>query len=218
MTEQDMMLYGATALAFLVIGGIGLALTGDNTSSAARKRAKSIGAGDRGGNSRSRKGGDDTSARRKETQKMLAKLREQDEQRKKSLVPQDVKGKIEQAGLSISPATFWIISILVGLTLAFLAFISGAEGVVAWGYNLKSRPVVIAMAGLTGLFGVIILVDVVPMHTQLSCELLTFLSYNLNDFGDPVIFFIVFIIAAVLLTGSFYPHNDEVSGISINLG
>jgi len=152
MTQQDMILYGVAALAFLTIGGLGLAFTGGSSNGAARKRAKSIGAGDRV-TGRPRKGTDDNSVRRKETQKMLAKLREQDEQRKKSLVPQDIKGKIDQAGLSITPATFWIISVVIGVVLAVLAFISEAEGVVAWGYNLKSRPVVIAMAGLTGLLG-----------------------------------------------------------------
>ncbi len=152
MTEQDMMLYGVAALAFLTIGGLGLAFTGGNSNSAARKRAKSIGAGDRPA-SQGRTGNDETSARRKETQKMLSKLREQDEQRKKSLVPQNIKAKIDQAGLSITPATFWMISVFVGALFALLAFLSGAEGVVAWGYDLKSRPVVIAMAGLTGLLG-----------------------------------------------------------------
>jgi tight adherence protein B len=152
MTQQDMILYGVAALAFLTIGGLGLAFTGGSSNGAARKRAKSIGAGDVT-SGRPRKGNDDNSARRKETQKMLAKLREQDQQRKKSLVPQDIKGKIDQAGLSITPATFWIISGVVGAVFAALAFISGAEGVVAWGMELKSRPVVIAMAGLTGLFG-----------------------------------------------------------------
>ena len=152
MTEQDMILYGVAALAFLTIGGLGLAFTGGNSSSSARKRAKSIGAGDRM-NGQARKGDAENSARRKETQKMLTKLREQDEQRKKTLVPQNIKSKIEQAGLSITPTTFWVISAFVGLTLAVLAFLSGAEGVVAWGYNLKSRPVVIAMAGLTGFLG-----------------------------------------------------------------
>ncbi|MEO9968740.1 MAG: type II secretion system F family protein [Hyphomonadaceae bacterium] len=152
MTQQEMMLYGAAAMAFLFIGGLGLALTTDDSNQAARKRAKSIGAGERssGGN---RKANDDNSARRKETQKMLAKLREQDQQRKKSLVPQNVQGKIEQAGLTISPSTFWIISAVVGAVLALLAFISGAEGVVAWGMELKSRPVVVTMAGLTGFLG-----------------------------------------------------------------
>ncbi len=152
MTQQEIIIYGVAALAFLTIGGIGLALTSGDTNSAARKRAKSIGSGDRG-SSRAGKG-DDTSARRKETQKMLDKLREQDEERKKSLVPQNIKAKIDQAGLSISPTVFWIISIIVGGVLATLAFLSGADGVVAWGYNLKSRPVVIAMAGFTGLLGI----------------------------------------------------------------
>lgn len=152
MTQQEMMLYGIAALAFLTVGGLGLAFTSGGSNEAARKRAKSISSGVSGG-SNARKGNDDNSTRRKETQKMLVKLREQDSQRKKSLVPQDIKGKIEQAGLTISPSVFWIISAVVGVSLAGLAFVSGAEGVVAWGMELKSRPVVITMAGLTGFFG-----------------------------------------------------------------
>ena len=153
MTEQEMMLYGGAALAFLAIGGLGIALTSGDSNQSARRRAKSIGAGDNSGSS-GRKGHDENSVRRKETQKMLTKLREQDVARKKSLVPQDIKGKLEQAGLSISPATFWVISAVVGTVLAFLAFLSGAEGVVAWGMELKSKPVVITMAGLTGFLGI----------------------------------------------------------------
>ena len=153
MTEQEMMLYGIAALAFLAVGGLGIALTSGDSNQAARKRAKSIGSGDNSG-SGGRKGHDENSARRKETQKMLSKLREQDEARKKSLVPQDIKAKLEQAGLTITPATFWVISAVVGVVFALLAFLSGAEGVVAWGMELKSKPVVITMAGLTGFLGV----------------------------------------------------------------
>lgn len=153
MTQQEMMLYGAAAMAFLFVGGLGLAFTTGGSSQAARKRAKSIGSGERSGGGSLRKANDDNSARRKETQKMLTKLREQDQQRNKSLVPQNIKGKIEQAGLSITPSTFWLVSAVVGILLAFLAFISGAEGVVAWGMELKSRPVIITMAGLTGFLG-----------------------------------------------------------------
>lgn len=152
MTQNDMMIYGIAGLAFIAVVGIGLAFAGGGDQQAARKRAKAVGQGTRatGGG---RKAAEENTQRRKETQRMLTKLREDDAQRKKSLVPQDIKAKIEQAGLDFSPTVFWIGSGVLGIVFALLAFISGAEGLVAFGMELKSRPVVIVAAGLAGAFG-----------------------------------------------------------------
>lgn len=150
MTQTDMMIYGIAALAFVAIVGIGLALTsGDGNP--AKKRTKMIAQGQKSGND-PRKGADDNSQRRKETQRMLTKLRE-DGANRKSMVPTDIKTKIEQAGLSITPITFWIISAVTGIVMASLAFVSGAEGITAFGIEFKSKIVVILGAGIGGFLG-----------------------------------------------------------------
>ena len=152
MTQSEMMLYGVAGLSFIAIVGIGLVLAGDDTQNATKKRAKLVGQGQATG-TKARAGADESSQRRKETQKMLTKLREDGATKRKSLVPQDIKTKLEQAGLTMSPLMFWIISAILGLLLAGGAYASGAEGVQGFGYNLKSRPVVIVGAGLGGFLG-----------------------------------------------------------------
>lgn len=153
MTDTDMMVYGIAALAFIAIVGIGFAFSGDEAKGAARKRAKAVGQGQKGV-SGGRKVMDEATQRRKETQRMLTKLREDDAKRKTNLMPQDISAKIKQAGLSFSPAVFWIGSFALGVGLAFLAYASGAEGLVAFGMEFKSRPAIIAMAGIAGFLGI----------------------------------------------------------------
>ena len=85
---------------------------------------------------------------------MLAKLRQEDTQRRKSLVPQDIKAKLEQAGLSMAPSAFWILSAILGVVLAGLVFMSGADGLVINGIELKSQIVVVAAAGVVGFLGI----------------------------------------------------------------
>ena len=154
MSQTDLMIYGMAALAFIAIIGIGFVLTDDNSTGNAKKRAKLVGQGQ--GTSVSTKGAktqDASSQRRKETQKMLSKLREDDAKRRKSLVPQDIKTKLEQAGLTASPVMFYIVSLVLGVLFAAGAYASGAEGVTGFGYDFKSRPVVIIGAGLGGFIG-----------------------------------------------------------------
>lgn len=155
MTEQDMMTYGVAALAFVAVVALGFAFAGGGGSQAARKRAKLVASGSSGKSGRGRnKAEDETTARRRETQKMLAKLRQDDAQRRKSLVPQDIKAKIEQAGLTMSPTGFWIMSLAMGITFGGLTFMSGADGLVIKGIELKSQAVVVSGATIAGLFGV----------------------------------------------------------------
>lgn len=153
MTQAELMMYGAPALAVVAVVVIGLLLTGDSAEDSARKRAKLVGEGNRAG-ATPRKGNDENAQRRKETQRMLTKLREDDAKRKSHLVPQDIKSKIEQAGLTMSPATFWIGSLVLGIVLAGLAYLSEAEGIVAFGMNLKSRLAIVIAAGVAGFLGV----------------------------------------------------------------
>lgn len=149
MSQTDLMIYGIAALAFIAIVGLGFVFTDNGSQGNARKRAKQVGQGI-SGSSKAGKSTDELSQRRKETQKMLTKLREDDAKRRKSIVAQDIKTKIEQAGLTLSPFAFYIVSIILGVAFAAGAYVSGAEGIQGFGYNLKSRPMVIAGAGLAG--------------------------------------------------------------------
>ena len=153
MTQTDMMIYGIAALAFIAFVGIAFALTGNN-GGVAKKRTKMIAQGQKTNAGNSRKGGDETSQRRKETQRMLTKLRDDGAARRKnSLIPTDIKTKIDQAGLTISPAVFWILAAITGVVMATLAYMSGAEGITAFGIAFKSKVVVIIGAGIGGFLG-----------------------------------------------------------------
>ena len=149
----NLMILLVGGLAFLAMAGIGFALTGSG-SDAATKRARQIKDGKKG---RGRGGAepDANTQRRRQTQQMLKKLRQQDEARRKSLMPQDIRAKLAQAGLSIKPEMFWVGSAVLGVMFAALAFMSGAEGPppVA-GIEIKSRPAMIAAAGFAGFLGV----------------------------------------------------------------
>ena len=152
MSQTDLMIYAMAGLAFLAIVGIGFAFTGDNSQGHAKKRAKMVGQGQKGVQARKVK--DENNMRRKETQRMLSKLREDDAQRRQTLVPTDIKSKLEQAGLEVGVTAFWIGSAVFGVVLAFLTFSSGAEGITAFGIAFKSRTVVTIAAGLIGFLGV----------------------------------------------------------------
>lgn len=153
MAQSELMIYAISALAFIAIVGLGFVLTGDDQQGAIKKRTKMVAQGQKAA-AAGRKTVDDNSQRRKETQRMLVKLREDDAKRRKNIMPQDIKTKIGQAGLNISPSVFWILSVLLGAALAMGAFLSGAEGVAAFDINLKSRPAVIVFAGLAGFLGI----------------------------------------------------------------
>jgi tight adherence protein B len=145
----DMMIYIIAGLAFVVIAGVGLALAGDGGGNVA-KRAKQVAAGtDR----KATAGRDVAGQRKRQTQQMLTTLREREEQRRKSLLPKDMKSKIAQAGLTIDVNVFYAFSAVLGLGCAVLAFLSGADGVTVQGITLKSRAVVVILAGFVGAVG-----------------------------------------------------------------
>lgn len=150
----DTIIYIIGGLAFLVIAGIGIALTGDQSAEKASKRAKQFAAGTTARRKIGEKGDDNNNARRKQTQQMLKKLREQDEQRRKSLVANDIQGKLNQAGLEITPTVFWIMSAVCAVVGAGLMFISGAEGPPPIiGPEIKSRPAMIVLGAIIGGIG-----------------------------------------------------------------
>jgi tight adherence protein B len=145
----DMMVYVVAGLAFLVIAGVGLAFSGGGGVNVS-KRAKQVatGAGPKQGAKR-----DMASQRRRQTQQMLTTLREREEERRKSLLPKDMKTKLEQAGVNVDVNVFYLLSAVLGLGCAALTYLSGADGVTIQGIALKSRPVVIILAGLVGAVG-----------------------------------------------------------------
>ncbi len=150
--NNDMLIYGVAGLAFIAIAGVGLVLAGGSNDQAV-KRAKQISSNTAMSGKR-RKGRDEASQRRKQPQQMLEKLRQDDKKKRKSLVPQDLKARIEQAGLDIPVAAFWIFSAVLGIAFATFVFMSGADGVTVKGISLRSRPIVVIGAGISGFLGV----------------------------------------------------------------
>jgi tight adherence protein B len=145
-----MMIYAIAGLGFLAVVGVGFALAGGGTSDKVAQRAKAIARDDRGSGKKRK---DEINSRRRQTQAMLTTLRQQEEQRRKSLLPQDIKAKLERAGLAIDPTMFWILSALLGVGAAVLAWMSGADGIDINGISIKSRPVVVVLAGVVGALG-----------------------------------------------------------------
>ena len=148
-----LMIYGVAGLAFLALAGVGLAFAGgDGGSGKAASRAKQIAKGEtRAGGARAKK--DEGNQRRRQTQAMLEGLREREEKRRKSLMPKDTKARLQQAGLALDPNVWWIICGVLGVLFAGGAWMSGADGVTIKGITLKSRPLVVALAGLVGFIG-----------------------------------------------------------------
>lgn len=148
----DLLIYAVAGLAFLALAGAGLAFTG-NSGGVASKRARQI---KEGRKDKSRRGEpqDSNSQRRRQTQQMLKKLRQQDKARRKSLMAHDIKGKLAQAGLDIPVEMFWALSVTLGVLLAGVTFLSGAEGPPpVMGFEIKSRPAMVIAAGFAGCLG-----------------------------------------------------------------
>ena len=107
-------------LAFVAIGGVGIALTGKPQPEASQKRVKAV-AGSR--NQDRRKQAVETAAlkRRQSAQEALKELAANEKQSRKRRV--SVKGQLAQAGLTITPSVFWMISAGVGAVLAIAGLV-----------------------------------------------------------------------------------------------
>lgn len=150
--SSDLLVYVIGGLAFLALAGLGLVFTSGKSD--ASKRAKQIKDGKRGSGRGRAESVDINTQRKRQTQQMLKKLRQQDEARRKSLVPQDVKAKLLQAGVEMPVEIFWIGSAVLGVLFASLTFMSGAEGPPpVMGIEIKSRPAMVAAAGFAGFIG-----------------------------------------------------------------
>ncbi len=151
--DANMMMYAVAGLAFLAIAGVGLALTGGDADTA-RKRAKAISQGaNAAGKARGGKVLDDNARRRAKTQEMLTNLRKQDKARKRALTPRDISSKLQQAGLTIPVPAFWIGSLVMGLVLGGMIYMSGFEGLTIKGIELKNRYVLSGGAAFFGALG-----------------------------------------------------------------
>ncbi len=151
-SQQDLMIFGMAALAFLAVAGVGLAFAGGDAGEAAAKRARQIHSRDK---TTKRKGkAEPVNPRRRQTQQMLKNLREQNETRRKSIMPRDIASRLRQAGLDDVPVSaFWIVSAILGVVLAVLIYLSGADGMTVKGMELRSRPLAVAGAGFVGFMG-----------------------------------------------------------------
>jgi tight adherence protein B len=104
------------ALAFVVLGGLGFALAGGESAQAkALKRAHGVvGGGAHAVRARARVAANSPDIRRKQ---ILKTLKEQEKRQKQATLTLDAR--IQRAGLSLKPTTFWIISGVIALA-AFL--------------------------------------------------------------------------------------------------
>ncbi|MEJ0060026.1 MAG: type II secretion system F family protein [Terricaulis sp.] len=127
---MDPMILGA-ALAFVAVAGAGFAFTGPSRSAKAQKRVKAVS----GRRVDSRKATADLAAvKRKQTaQDALKELSQNEQQSRKRRI--SIKGRIEQAGLKISPTMFWVFSVIAGVIFA-LAGLLIQKGLIGAGIGL----------------------------------------------------------------------------------
>lgn len=122
----------AAFLAFITIGGVGWVLvSGDDGSSQAVKRAKTISAGRAEIASKRAAVVNTPEARRKQ---ILLQLQEVDRRDRKARMT--MSAKLKQADLSISLRTFIIISVVLGVVGAVMAFVLGLNPLVSLGIGV----------------------------------------------------------------------------------
>ena len=122
----------AAFLAFITIGGVGWVLvSGDDGSSQAVKRAKTISAGRAEIASKRAAVVNTPEARRKQ---ILLQLQEVDRRDRKARMT--MSAKLKQADLSISLRTFIIISVVLGVVGALMAFVLGLNPLVSLGIGV----------------------------------------------------------------------------------
>jgi tight adherence protein B len=109
----------AAILAFVAIGGAGLAFTANNQPAAASKRVKAVASAK---NVDRRKQATEMAAlkRRQSTAEALKEMANSEKQSRRRRF--SVKGQLAQAGLTTTPATFWMLSAGAGAVLAIAGF------------------------------------------------------------------------------------------------
>jgi len=125
-----MMMIIAALLAFVTVAGLGFVFAGDNGQAKVVKRAHSIvaGAGSGGGVSsaaaraerqaRAKAAANDPGARRKQ---ILKTLKDQEKQNRKASLT--LESRLNQAGLTLSVRSFWIISVAIGVIVLAVVYV-----------------------------------------------------------------------------------------------
>ena len=118
----------AAVLAFIAIGGLGWALVGgDSSSEQALKRAQTF-TGPRVLSKKQVAQANSPEARRKQ---IMLQLQEVERAQRKART--SLSAKLKQAGLSMKPLTFWLISIVIGLVALALPLLFGLNIFLALG-------------------------------------------------------------------------------------
>jgi tight adherence protein B len=140
----------AAVLAFVAIGGVGLAFSGASQPSAANKRVRAV-AGGRNADRRKQAADIATLKRKQSTQEALKELAQNEKQSRARRF--SVKGLLAQAGLKITPNMFWIASAVSGAAFgvagiviqgpigALMGFFVGFLGLPRWalGFLVNGR-------------------------------------------------------------------------------
>lgn len=123
----------AAILAFITIGGLGWAFVGGGDSSEqAVKRAQGFSAPKQAAQAAARKAAASTpEARRKQ---IMDQLQQAERLERKARV--NLPAKLKQAGLSMKPATFWILSVVLGVIAFLLPTLFGLNIFIALGLGL----------------------------------------------------------------------------------
>lgn len=106
-------------LAFVTLGGLGFAMFGGSGQTKIAKRAHQVTERTRTDIVRPRKAELDATTRRKQ---ILKTLKDQDRQAKKATLT--LSSKLQQAGLSITVRTFWIIRVGLGVMVFLIALVA----------------------------------------------------------------------------------------------
>ncbi|MEZ5994814.1 MAG: type II secretion system F family protein, partial [Hyphomonadaceae bacterium] len=110
----------AAVLAFIAIGGAGLALTSNNQPAAASKRVKAV-SGARVIDKRKQAVDVAALKRRQTTQEALKELADTEKLSRRRRF--SVKGQIAQAGINLSPTMFWVMAAGAGVLLGLIGLI-----------------------------------------------------------------------------------------------
>ena len=119
----------AAALGFVSVAGFGFALVAGADNQKLAQRAKLLAKENRDAErARARAGGQDASGRRKA---MLQTLKDADRKQRKATL--SLGAKMQQAGISAAPRAFWIVTVVVGVVVAFAAMVLKAPPLIAIG-------------------------------------------------------------------------------------
>ncbi len=138
--DQSMTVYLIAGLAFISVVGVGFVLTAGGSTQAQQKRFKQVAVGAGTGDKKS-SANDANAMRRKQMQDSMKTLREREQKRRKNNKSHSIKEKLAQAGWTVDPTMFWILSAVAGIVFAGIAFVLG------------QTPLVVGAAAFAGVFG-----------------------------------------------------------------